>query len=492
MNKINLNIISFISLIPLYSFIIVIPFKTHHNKEPENFSSYDVIYYWGKNIIYSNSLIGTPPQNISLILHSQNFESDLYQHMCDVPGSKYDKGSSSSFSIQKVINKHNYQNNCSKISETIYLYDDINTKQLKPFEKYILLYSDNEESVQGDLYEYHDNTCLNMGFLLSYTFGEGDYNLIEQLKKNYDNILETYDFSVKYDTETEGKLVIGVEPHIYAPKNYFENKYRVVKGICESNSYIKEFSLNFDQIYLLYKNKTTGKKDQVEISNKICVGIKLDMGVILGPSDYEKKIKEIFFDKLLNDGKCFQDTVVDKRDNTNYNVYYCHKSSTENIIKNEFPAIYFYMKQFEKTFELNYKDLFKEKNDKIYFLVYFKKNSYSSDYFEIGSIFLKKYFFTFNQETKMIGYYLPDRKNNKSDNFLNFFNNKALIIIIAILVIIFGILGFLLGKMVYDKVRKKRINEVDDTYDYFPEQNIDKDNYEQDQLGIDNHEKLIN
>ena len=207
------------------------------------------------------------------------------------------------------------------------------------------------------------------------------------------------------------------------------------------------------------------------------------MGVIFGPAEYEKKIKKIFFDELINEKKCFVEFVVDKRDNTQYNVYYCNKASTEKIIENYFPTIYFEMKQFQKTFELNYTDLFKEKNDKIYFLVYFKTNSYFSNYFEIGSIFLKKYFFTFNQETKMIGYYnedLPGGKKNKNrnnnDNILFFSNYKYLVISIGVLIIIFGAVGFFFGKMVYDRVRKKRINEVEDNYDYIPEENEGNNN----------------
>ena len=40
------------------------------------------------------------------------------------------------------------------------------------------------------------------------------------------------------------------------------------------------------------------------------------MGVIFGPAEYEKKIKKIFFDELINEKKCFVEFVVDKRDNT--------------------------------------------------------------------------------------------------------------------------------------------------------------------------------
>ena len=39
-------------------------------------------------------------------------------------------------------------------------------------------------------------------------------------------------------------------------------------------------------------------------------------------------------------------------------------------------------------------------------------------------------------------------------------------------VVVFAILGFFIGKFVYDKVRKKRINEVDDdNYEYASQQN---------------------
>ena len=60
-------------------------------------------------------------------------------------------------------------------------------------------------------------------------------------------------------------------------------------------------------------------------------------------------------------------------------------------------------------------------------------------------------------------------------------DNKVLIVVIIILVIIFGIVGFYLGKIVYDKVRKPRLNEVDDNYDYYPQEN---DKNKDDKFGI--------
>ena len=65
---------------------------------------------------------------------------------------------------------------------------------------------------------------------------------------------------------------------------------------------------------------------------------------------------------------------------------------------------------------------------------------------------------------------------------------------IVILVILFGVLGYLLGKYIYDRVRvrTKRINEVDEDYDYKCKNSEEKNNKEknedvvgQNKLGID-------
>ena len=132
------------------------------------------------------------------------------------------------------------------------------------------------------------------------------------------------------------------------------------------------------------------------------------------------------------------------------------------------------MKEFYKIFELTYKDLFLEKDNKLYFLIIFESSKYNN-YFEIGKIFLKKYTFTFNQYNKHIGYYNKNLNNEGEDQKENesFFQNKYLWIIFSILVFIFAILGFILGKKVRDHVRKKRLNEVDD--DFFEYENQQKE-----------------
>ena len=119
------------------------------------------------------------------------------------------------------------------------------------------------------------------------------------------------------------------------------------------------------------------------------------------------------------------------------------------------------MQQLLYTFNLDYKDLFYEKNGKYFFNVIFDKNNKIQ--WKLGKPFLKKYVFVYDYDSKTIGFYnelLPGGK--KSKKILNFFLNILYFIIICIC----GYIGFFYGKKIYDKVRKKRVNEIDDEYEY--------------------------
>ena len=458
----------FLLLLSFYNCVVIIPFKTYYQKEPDDFNATDVVNYWEKNVIYSDSSIGTPGQKIILILDSQSHGTNLFEHMCDLSGSSYIKEKSSTFYLEKVINSYYPMNNASIINETLFFYDNFDLKELKPLKFFKIIYSDNDEKTQKDKYEYHQYTCINVGLSLSWTSSDDvPTNLIRQIKNGYN--FETYDFTFEFSSEDEGKIIIGAEPHIYDPDNYFELQYRIVGA--EGSNYQRDWFLNFDKLYYTYKVKSTGYTINETFGVVKSLRIQFDMGIMMGPNSYKESIKLHFFNDLINEGKCFEEKVIDRK-----TIFYCDKSA-ENNITNDFPTLYFEMKQFNKVFELTYKDLFREKNGKIYFLIYFRDYSLGN-YFTIGKIFLKKYSFTFNLDTKMIGYYnidLPGGKQNKNEEKIYSFSSKykALIIsLIIVLVIIFGIFGFYLGKFVYDKVRKKRINELDDNYDYDSHENF--------------------
>ena len=364
--------------------------------------------------------------------------------------------------------------NSSIINEALYLYNDLNLKEQNPFKYIQIIYSDNEEKINVKAYQ---STCINIGLALgSIYYQENPTNLINQLKREI-KVIETYDFSIKYNKDNEGEIIIGSEPHIYSPDNYFELQYRLVGALDKKNQNSRDWFLNFDKLYYQYKVKSTGKIINETIGLVKSLRIKFNMGIINGPNEYKELIKRHFFNDLIKEGKCFEKITTDKK-----TIFFCNKSAESNI-QNDFPTLYFEMKQYNKLFELTYKDLFREKNGKFYFLIYFGEYSYG-EYFTIGTIFLKKYFFTFNQDTKMIGFYnenLPGgKKNNTNDNSFLIKNKVYLIFIIFVLIIIFGLLGFYLGKLLYDNVRRKRINELDDNYQYNSNEYLNNDDNEND------------
>ena len=435
--------------------LIVLPFKTLQNKEPSEFK-YPL--YLMDNLIYSSALIGTPSKNITIFFHSDNFTSNIFYHMCDFVGSSFERKSSSSFKYIKVLNKVYPMENASLVSDKFYFYEDLDLKKTKP---YIIpfIYSDNEKEIQGKNFEEHDYTCMSIGLKrnkISYT--EHESNLIEQLYKSKN--IETYDYTLEYLNENEGRIIIGDEPYIYNTSK-IDKKYKVSGAIHDRDKY--SFFLNFDSVYMM-KNKE--EKEEVETLN---VKITIESGLILAPDEYKKKIEKLFFKEMKQERKCFNDTIKG-----NF-IYWCDKSA-ENDIKNKFPTLYFHMQLYYKTFELTYKDLFIEKSGKFYFLIYFKPSSYFN-YFEMGKILLKKYTFTFNQYNNHIGYYNEDIKTGEEEEEPKqfFYENKFFWIIIAVCFVIFAFLGFFIGKYVRDTIRKKRLNEVDDDgYDYEQPENEDK------------------
>jgi hypothetical protein len=455
MEKKILNIFILNILISITKSLVVFPFKTLINEEPSEFiNPLDMLTYWDNNIIYSNSFIGTPSQEITIFFHSQNFSSNLYYHMCDFAYSSYERKQSSSFSFIRSLNKVYPMENASLVSDKFYFFEDLNAEKKKEY-TLPFIYSDNDKETQKDKYEEHDYTCMSIGLQRESTvYHEPECNFMTQLFKVG---IETYDFTLEYLTQNEGRIIIGEEPYIY-DKSKSNKKYKVSGAINEKDR--KSFFLNCDSIYMMKD------KEQKEELGSRSVKIIIDKGLILGPEDYRKKIKSLFFDDM--EGKCFE-----YRNQSKF-FYWCYKSA-ENEVKNKFPTLYFHMQPFFKVFELTYEDLFQEKNGKLYFLVYFK-NMNPYEYFEIGKILLKKYTFTFNQYNNHIGYYNKDIKIEGEDDEekTSFWENKYLWIIISVLVVIFAGLGIFIGKKVRDNDRKKRLNEVDDdNYEYEQPENDD-------------------
>ena len=76
----------------------------------------------------------------------------------------------------------------------------------------------------------------------------------------------------------------------------------------------------------------------------------------------------------------------------------------------------------------------------------------------MGIPFLKKYKFLFDQSKRIIGFYSNKKQNNQ---------NISLVWLFILIVIIF-VLSYVIYKVRIIK-RKKRINEIEDNYEYLPQ-----------------------
>ena len=123
----------------------------------------------------------------------------------------------------------------------------------------------------------------------------------------------------------------------------------------------------------------------------------------------------------------------------------------------------------------------------------------SDETWSIGYPLLKKYQFVFNQDSRTVGFYNPnlpkdkgddeqsdsetddeeegekksdesDKKNKDTENKVNNSGLSAEIIILIICGsgIVFIVIGILIGKFVFKKMKgKKRVNELEENFDYF-------------------------
>lgn len=297
-------------------------------------------------------------------------------------------------------------------------------------------------------------------------------SFVHEIKKN-DNTAKSYTWSIKYNEYShennnfDGEMIIGIEPHEYQPLIYKELNYRTI------NSYINEdseyypmyennnFGILFNSIYF-YNNNDISSGNEIKIINPSSMDgfFSFNFGMIQSPQEYMALIRNNFFDKFPCNKVTFSQY---------YFTYSCDKKqlNTEDF-KQRFPTLYFKHIELNYIYELTSKDLFVEENNKLYFMIY------SSDTLDLrwkfGEIFLKKYFFTFNQNKKSIGFYENMKDNNDDGSHNKNINNNIGIIILLIgigLIVINVIIGIFVWKKFCGNNRRKRANELnDDNYDY--------------------------
>jgi hypothetical protein len=314
-----------------------------------------------------------------------------------------------------------------------------------------------------------------------------DYNLFYQLKSR--RVIDDYYISYIFDNEKKiddehlftlddlinltGKIVIGDLPKYFANTDF--NKYQLLSTYSyRYESPIFQWTIKFNEITYKYGDRTYTDNSKI-------VNFNINDFLIIAPLSYTYNIKSVYFNSYVNQKVCHLFT------DNGYETYYFDKSQYFNLtnLKN-FPSLFFKNNELQYTFELNYKDLFIERDGKYWFLIAFPTINRSSQWF-FGRLFLKKYNFIFNYDSKTISFYNPNLpKDDPSDKKGDSTGNKTNIIIIiciaaiVVLSLISISLGIYLSKMCYKANKNKgRLNEMKENFIYESQENNINENESQ-------------
>ena len=422
----------FFLLFQLCELAIIIPFKTGYPQLDYDDSHFDVLL---SNEIYSSFLIGNPPQNISIYYHFQEYQFYLSKYNDSL---HYDIDKSFTYTLVKYetfLNTIYYRGSYST--------DQFNLTNEKNKSSNIKLEFIYATHFKDDSYDFVPLEGI-IGLSFYNPSSQNLSHFITSLKQS--KAINSYIWSIKYNNENSGNIIFGSRPDELEPDKYNYDNLKWTKS--DINIYSIKWYILFDQIFF---GEKLSQEQLINFDfNKNISYIKLDQtrqcqliienGLIKGTKEY----KELFLKIFEND--CEETNEEDL-------IFYSCKLST-NIQK--LPSLFFIHKELKYTFTLDANDLFVKELGKYYFLVYFFEKGENN--WSFGKPFFKKYQLLFDHDKRLIGFYNGyDKKSNIS---------LFLIILFLFIILILSIFVIHLAK---NKTRKKRINEIEDNYEYFPQ-----------------------
>ena len=270
-------------------------------------------------------------------------------------------------------------------------------------------------------------------------------------------------FTINFFNKNEGEIIIGDSPDKYS--TWDEDTYIHNNVIANKTGYFWGFS---NLVSFLNKKRLNIKAEQAEF--------KIESNLIEPISSYVEKLNELFFEEQKNKNKC-----ILEESSGNFTFYHCDK----DINLTNFPTLQIYQDMLNYTFELNSDDLFEDIGDRKYFLVNFAIVSETK--WVLGRPFLVKYNFTYDISARTVGMFFGKKelepKDNNTDKNNHKFNKVWIYVIIAcIIIFILSVVIFYLIKKI---PRKKRVNELEENFDYRENKDKNTNHEEENKFGID-------
>ena len=457
--------------------IFPIKIKNEFNQIIGSCSNY--INYIKNNQIATYIFMGTPPKKIEIYLTSERLDFIIGEGFCLFNSdSDYNSSLSSSFIKSNVRRSSPIFIDGFFSNENIFLYNNLNLSSNVSFNNINLINCNPSK----EIFEIFNNNsfCGYIGLQISSSSEYFEWNsIIHQLKSEryIDNQKWSIIFNENKINNYDGALIIGMKEEefkdIFNLKiNNNNNEYKTIYSLNTfSNS---DYEIKFDEIYFEINNKNYS-------FNKFIQGIFIiDYDFIISNEDYFRSIKDIFFKKYIEKGICFidkQEKLIKKSkyDIQLLNIIFCEKNKFHINDLKSFPKLKLKHIGLYQVFEFTYEDLFME--TKNYFIFKIVLNENNKHFWHFGRLFLKKYQFIFDDEQKAI-YYLgindiyKKEKNEEINKIKNEDSKRKFYFLISILIIgISIIIGLFLGKIIFNKKKKKRANELDDDYEYIENKN---------------------
>lgn len=431
---------------------IVLPFTSMDDESQEFEKLTDIIDSWSKMGLYSNIYIGNPPQQMFTFLDSNNYYFKIDEKLPNkIMFDSYIPKNSDTFKIissekNYTISNEEYQ----YVSETFHLITnegDIANIYSKR-NSYMINANSYCMNKINFLYQksiYSSDNYMKVGSigLLLKDYDENErpameINFIKDLKSlSYINYAI---WSVQFyeDSITKGNLILGSLPHEYDPENYFEDQFYTYK-INYNDS--RHWKINTDNFYITAKSVKEddylSPNDTIKVPLNFMKSVTLEFGLYLmsAPMELYDLLYDYYFKELFYDDKCTYKKIKQK----GLRFIYCYKNSFTQKDMERFPTISFYVKNYDQIFDIDYIDVFKEKNEYIYFLILFDSNT--PENMRLGQIFLSNYLFTFDYDNLEIGFYktnLPKHKRflAKIRRIFSFKNFMICFIVLMVLIII--------------------------------------------------------
>ena len=436
--KINLFFLSFF-LKYIYAYI-KLPVYTYHSQKPNETSSKEYVEYFSKNAIYTNLSIGNPPQKVVATLNFNNYPLVIAYNVCDIPSYF---SINDSYSYSKKDNGNIYIAQVGNSVATYLVNDSFYFSENNP---YILSYIFAPLITSSDMkYRKTPYTCIDIGLKMQGPYYQTfTYNFIMELKIL--NIINNYVCFIEFDDNDDdlGNFVVGIEPYEYNPQIYNFSDLRQIYSV-ELYAGVN-WQMKFDSIYISLKSGDNITKN--EFSN-VKAGLNPNLKVIFGTFEYREFIEKNFFNDRKNVCK------MNKLEKS----YYNYECNSLEVIK-EFPKLSFIHRNLGVTFEMTYEDLFIKYGDSYMTVIWIDMDVKNRNYWILGKPFLKKYFFSYDIDKKLMSYYPRNKYNINSDKVAEEEDGNDTdtykYIIIAVCIIVVGVLGFFLAKFIYNK-RKKNL-----------------------------------